>query len=122
MILVGFSKLLRGVRVKRLVQIVLTSIFLLLSSSLVSNDLLVSYALTIANSDSEYRRYLMGYLRPDSIPFPNNNSYTQERELFGRTLFFDPRLFVSGWALCATCHSPGFSWSDGLLQAMKDEY
>lgn len=58
------------------------------------------------------------YQRPNSIPFPNDNSFTKERELLGRTLFFDPRLSGSNWISCASCHNPGFSWGDGLPKAI----
>ena len=54
------------------------------------------------------------YVRPTSIPFPEDNRFTKERELLGRTLFFDPRLSGSKSISCATCHNPGFSWGDGL--------
>jgi cytochrome c peroxidase len=54
------------------------------------------------------------YVRPDSIPFPTGNLFTKPRELLGRTLFFDPRLSGSKFISCASCHNPGFSWSDGL--------
>ncbi len=55
-----------------------------------------------------------GFGRPASVPFPADNGYTKERELLGRTLFFDPRLSVSNFISCASCHNPGFSWGDGL--------
>ncbi len=54
------------------------------------------------------------YLRPGSVPFPAGNLLTKPRELLGRTLFFDPRLSSSKFISCASCHNPGFSWSDGL--------
>ena len=33
---------------------------------------------------------------------------------FGRALFFDPRLSLSGAVSCATCHPPDRAWTDGL--------
>jgi cytochrome c peroxidase len=64
------------------------------------------------------------YTRPRSIPFPSGNQFSQEREILGRTLFFDPRLSGSGVISCATCHNPGFSWGDalpkGIGQGMKE--
>jgi cytochrome c peroxidase len=59
-----------------------------------------------------------GYRRPSAIPFPEENQYTKERELLGRTLFFDPRLSASGTMSCSTCHNPGFAWGDGLARAV----
>lgn len=54
------------------------------------------------------------YLRPVAVPVPADNVITPERVLLGKTLFFDPRLSVSSFISCATCHNPGFGWSDGL--------
>jgi cytochrome c peroxidase len=54
------------------------------------------------------------YVRPASTPFPAENLYSKDRELLGKTLFFDPRLSQSGSISCASCHNPGFSWGDGL--------
>ena len=54
------------------------------------------------------------FRQPDTIPFPPDNKFTAERELLGRTLFFDPRLSGSGVLACATCHNPSFGWGDGL--------
>ena len=54
------------------------------------------------------------YQKPTTIPYPPENGYTKERELLGRTLFFDPRLSGSNFISCSSCHNPGFSWGDGL--------
>ncbi len=54
------------------------------------------------------------FRQPAEIPFPADNLFTAERELLGRTLFFDPRLSGSGVLACATCHNPSFGWGDGL--------
>lgn len=58
------------------------------------------------------------YRRPASIPYPQENAHSAERELLGRTLFFDPRLSGSSVMSCATCHNPGLSWGDGLATAI----
>jgi cytochrome c peroxidase len=58
------------------------------------------------------------YGRPPVIPFPADNQYTRQRELLGRTLFFDPRLSASKIVSCATCHNPALSWGDGLPKAV----
>jgi cytochrome c peroxidase len=58
------------------------------------------------------------YRRPSQVPYPKDNPHTPERELLGRTLFFDPRLSSSKVISCATCHNPGFSWGDGLPLAI----
>lgn len=58
------------------------------------------------------------YARPPVTPYPETNRFSKEKELLGRTLFFDPRLSGSGWISCASCHNPGLSWSDGLPKAI----
>ncbi len=56
--------------------------------------------------------------RPATIPFPPENAFSQERELLGRTLFFDPRLSGARNTSCATCHNPGLAWTDGLERSI----
>ena len=58
-------------------------------------------------------RFKQSYQRPPAIPFPADNSYTQEREALGKALFFDRRLSQSNTVSCATCHDPSLSWGDG---------
>jgi cytochrome c peroxidase len=57
------------------------------------------------------------YLRPESIPFPPNNPYSEAKDKLGRMLFFDPILSGSRTVACASCHNPGLSWVDGRKQA-----
>lgn len=54
------------------------------------------------------------YSRPDSIPFPKSNLFSEAKSELGKTLYFDPRLSKSGTQSCATCHNPSFSWEDGM--------
>ena len=54
--------------------------------------------------------------RPSRIP--NRTSITEARAELGRALFFDPRLSGSNFIACASCHNPGFSWSDPLPKAI----
>lgn len=58
------------------------------------------------------------YARPNSVPFPENNPYSEAKVRLGRTLFFDPRLSGSNITSCATCHNPSFAWGDGLTRAV----
>ena len=53
------------------------------------------------------------YRRPEGIPFPPANPYTEAKETLGRMLFFDPILSGPGDVSCASCHNPGLSWADG---------
>ncbi|MCP3470893.1 c-type cytochrome [Bradyrhizobium sp. CCGUVB1N3] len=54
------------------------------------------------------------YRRPTTIPFPKDDPYTPEKAALGKKLYFDTRLSVSSAQSCASCHSPGFGWGDGL--------
>jgi cytochrome c peroxidase len=63
---------------------------------------------------SDLRTLQAPFHQPEQIPFPADNQFTAERELLGRTLFFDPRLSGSGVLACATCHNPSFGWGDGM--------
>ena len=54
------------------------------------------------------------YRRPDNIPFPADNAYTDAKAVLGQTLFFDPRLSGPGTMSCATCHNSALGWKDGL--------
>jgi cytochrome c peroxidase len=54
------------------------------------------------------------YGRPALIPFPKDNLYTPEKASLGKKLYFDTRLSVTSAQSCASCHSPGFGWGDGL--------
>jgi cytochrome c peroxidase len=60
------------------------------------------------------------YLRPAAVPFPDDNRYSKDRELLGRTLFFDPRLSRSGSISCGSCHKPERSWDDGLAKPVGE--
>ncbi len=76
---------------------------------------------TEKKEDAElYRPYLEKHRRLDGIEFPADNTFNADRELLGRTLFFDPRLSGSNFISCATCHNPGFAWGDGLPTAIGD--
>lgn len=52
----------------------------------------------------------IGHL-PD-ISFPADNQYSFEKEMLGKTLFFDPRLSKSNQIACASCHDPELTWCD----------
>ena len=84
-----------------------------LVTSLLIHGLVASDATTAA-----YERFRKDYTRSSHVPEPADNRLTPARERLGRTLFFDPRLSGSNWISCASCHNPGFAWSDGLPRAI----
>ena len=67
-------------------------------------------------TDDEKRRILRhGPWPPAARPDPSNRVSGKPAAIaFGRALFFDPRLSVSGTVSCATCHEPDRAWTDGL--------
>jgi cytochrome c peroxidase len=64
------------------------------------------------------RSYAHKYRRPTTIPAPDDNAHTPEREALGKSLFFDPRLSGSNAISCASCHNPTLAWGDGLPRAI----
>jgi cytochrome c peroxidase len=54
------------------------------------------------------------YVRPASIPFPQDNPYSAAKAALGKTLFFDPLLSGAKNQSCASCHNPALSWTDNL--------
>jgi cytochrome c peroxidase len=58
------------------------------------------------------------YKRPETIPFPATNPYTPQKVALGKLLYFDTRLSGSNLLSCASCHNPGYGWSDGLAKGV----
>ncbi len=50
------------------------------------------------------------YVRPETIPFPEDNPYTPEKAALGKMLYFDQRLSRDNNISCASCHNPSFGW------------
>ena len=53
------------------------------------------------------------FARPDAIPFPEDNPYSEAKARLGEMLFFDPRLSGSNLLSCGSCHNPSLGWEDG---------
>ena len=69
-------------------------------------------------TEEESRILHHGPWPPVSRPDPSNRvSGTPHAIAFGRALFFDPRLSLSGAISCATCHQPDRAWTDGLARS-----
>jgi cytochrome c peroxidase len=51
------------------------------------------------------------------MTYPEYNKYSKEKAFLGKTLFFDPRLSVSGQIACASCHNPELGWTDNLTRS-----
>jgi cytochrome c peroxidase len=48
-----------------------------------------------------------------AVQHPADNPYNDAKKELGKTLFYDPRLSVSGQIACASCHDPQLGWGDG---------
>jgi cytochrome c peroxidase len=57
------------------------------------------------------------YRRPEAIPFPPENPYSEAKANLGRMLFFDPILSGARTISCSSCHNPSLSWADGVRLA-----
>lgn len=64
---------------------------------------------------------LAEFRRPDAIPFPETNPYSQAKAELGRALFFDPILSRDETRACATCHLPSLDWTDDKPRAMRND-
>lgn len=60
------------------------------------------------------------YDRPEEIPFPATNPFSEAKAKLGSMLFFDPLLSGSGVRSCSSCHEPWMSWGDGLPRAIGE--
>jgi cytochrome c peroxidase len=60
------------------------------------------------------------YVRPEDVPFPADDPFSDAKATLGRMLFFDPILSGAGVRSCSSCHNPGLSWGDGLPRAMGE--
>lgn len=67
-------------------------------------------------SDDEALAIALHYDWGDAIP--QKTKMDIPRAAFGKKLFFDPRLSQNGNIACASCHSPGLSFTDGKKHAV----
>ena len=60
------------------------------------------------------------YERPEDVPFPDEDRYSDAKASLGRMLFFDPVLSGANVRSCASCHNPALSWGDGLARSIGE--
>lgn len=72
-------------------------------------------------SEPDRAARLAEFRRPDAIPFPEANPYSQAKAELGRALFFDPILSRDEGRACATCHVPSLDWTDDQPRAMRND-
>jgi len=65
------------------------------------------------SADAELAALKARFRRPDAVPFPADNPWSEAKARLGQKLFFDPRLSGGGTLSCAGCHDPSKGWSDG---------
>ncbi len=65
--------------------------------------------------DEEAKPYFSEIGHLPEIQFPENNSYSSDKALLGKTLFYDPRLSGSNQIACASCHDPELGWCDNRM-------
>ena len=59
---------------------------------------------------------------PAVVPDPSNRVSGKPAAIaFGKALFFETRLSLSGTISCATCHRPDAGWTDGLARSRGHE-
>lgn len=82
---------------------------------LVASCLLLVADMSHVSADDELKSL---YTRPETIPFPEDNSYSSVKATLGKMLFFDPRLSRAQNMNCASCHNPSFGWEVPLAKAV----
>ncbi|HWL04778.1 MAG TPA: cytochrome c peroxidase [Xanthobacteraceae bacterium] len=71
------------------------------------NDRAAEAAASLAQVQARYRR-------PETIPFPADNAFSEEKRALGEALFHDSRLSVDGNLSCASCHERSLGFADGV--------
>ena len=71
--------------------------------------------------DPHRAQWKLLYQRPDDVPFPDEDRYTDAKASVGRMLFFDPLLSGAGARSCSSCHNPALSWGDGLARSLGED-
>lgn len=51
------------------------------------------------------------------VEYPEDNPYSIEKVILGKTLFYDPRLSGSNQIACASCHDPELAWTDNKTRS-----
>jgi cytochrome c peroxidase len=54
------------------------------------------------------------FRRPDSVPFPADNPYSEPKRALGEVLFNDKRLSADNSIACASCHDRHKGFADGV--------
>lgn len=80
------------------------------------------FAANVPKQDNTLEALKAQYKRPADIPFPKDNLYSKEKATLGKTLFFETRISRSGVMNCASCHNPGFNWTDGNAKGIGDHH
>jgi cytochrome c peroxidase len=56
------------------------------------------------------------FRRPDSVPFPADNPFSEAKRALGEKLFYDPRLSANDKVSCASCHDLAKGFADGAAK------
>ena len=69
-----------------------------------------------ANKPHPLEGIIMPALLEDSLPEPERNKMTAEGVELGRILFYDKRSSKTGTVSCASCHTQGMAFADGVAR------
>ena len=56
------------------------------------------------------------FRRPEGVPFPADNPFSEAKRALGEKLFHDRRLSLDESLSCASCHERGKGFADGKAQ------
>ena len=72
----------------------------------------------VADADAALAALKTRFRRPDTVPFPVDNPYSEAKRALGETLFHDPRLSANGSISCATCHDRTKGFAEGRARSL----
>jgi cytochrome c peroxidase len=74
------------------------------------------FAAAAAATGDDLAALKASFRRPEGVPFPADNPFSEAKRALGETLFHDKRLSIDESLSCASCHERGKGFADGKAQ------
>jgi cytochrome c peroxidase len=72
----------------------------------------------VSGGDTTLAALKARFRRPNTVPFPADNPYSDDKRALGETLFRDPRLSADGTISCSSCHDRTKGFADGRARSL----